>query len=104
VRGGRSQDCPGVKYHLVRGALDLVCSFINHVRDRHTDSFSGRCRQQNHLTIKVWHQEAQGCLDTSHNLRHNITLSCVTAPHLRYMGSSKSHEIKLPDCLIVVLQ
>ncbi|KAI1007868.1 hypothetical protein K3495_g362 [Podosphaera aphanis] len=23
VRGGRSQDCPGVKYHLVRGALDL---------------------------------------------------------------------------------
>jgi hypothetical protein len=25
VRGGRAQDCPGVKYHLVRGALDLVC-------------------------------------------------------------------------------
>lgn len=25
VRGGRSQDCPGVRYHLVRGALDLVC-------------------------------------------------------------------------------
>ena len=24
VRGGRSQDCPGVKYKLVRGALDLV--------------------------------------------------------------------------------
>jgi small subunit ribosomal protein S12 len=24
VRGGRAQDCPGVKYHLVRGALDLV--------------------------------------------------------------------------------
>lgn len=23
-RGGRSQDCPGVKYHLVRGAFDLV--------------------------------------------------------------------------------
>ncbi|KAL1588146.1 hypothetical protein WHR41_03156 [Cladosporium halotolerans] len=23
VRGGRSQDCPGVKYHLVRGAFDL---------------------------------------------------------------------------------
>ncbi|CUS14326.1 unnamed protein product [Tuber aestivum] len=23
VRGGRSQDCPGVKYHLIRGALDL---------------------------------------------------------------------------------
>ena len=26
VRGGRAQDCPGVKYHLVRGALDLVCT------------------------------------------------------------------------------
>jgi small subunit ribosomal protein S12 len=26
VRGGRSQDCPGVRYHLVRGALDLVGS------------------------------------------------------------------------------
>ncbi|KAK8091168.1 37s ribosomal protein s12 [Apiospora phragmitis] len=25
VRGGRAQDCPGVRYHLVRGALDL-CS------------------------------------------------------------------------------
>jgi ribosomal protein S12 len=24
VRGGRSQDCPGVRYHLVRGSLDLV--------------------------------------------------------------------------------
>lgn len=31
VRGGRSQDCPGVRYHLVRGAFDLVsspCSLI----------------------------------------------------------------------------
>lgn len=27
VRGGRAQDCPGVKYHLVRGALDLVSLF-----------------------------------------------------------------------------
>lgn len=25
VRGGRTQDCPGVRYHLVRGAMDLVC-------------------------------------------------------------------------------
>lgn len=25
VRGGRSQDCPGVRYHLVRGGFDLVC-------------------------------------------------------------------------------
>jgi len=28
VRGGRSQDCPGVRYHLVRGALDLVSTSI----------------------------------------------------------------------------
>ena len=27
VRGGRSQDCPGVRYHLVRGAMDLVSGF-----------------------------------------------------------------------------
>jgi small subunit ribosomal protein S12 len=27
VRGGRSQDCPGVRYHLIRGALDLVSYF-----------------------------------------------------------------------------
>ena len=27
VRGGRAQDCPGVRYHLVRGALDLVRGF-----------------------------------------------------------------------------
>lgn len=28
VRGGRSQDCPGVRYHLVRGAHDLVGFFL----------------------------------------------------------------------------
>lgn len=28
VRGGRSQDCPGVRYHLVRGAHDLVSFFF----------------------------------------------------------------------------
>lgn len=28
VRGGRSQDCPGVKYHLVRGAMDLVSCVV----------------------------------------------------------------------------
>ncbi|KAI9158210.1 30S ribosomal S12 [Paramyrothecium foliicola] len=28
VRGGRSQDCPGVRYHLVRGALDLVSHIL----------------------------------------------------------------------------
>jgi ribosomal protein S12 len=29
VRGGRSQDCPGVRYHLVRGAFDLVSSIAS---------------------------------------------------------------------------
>lgn len=28
VRGGRSQDCPGVRYHLVRGAMDLVSPIL----------------------------------------------------------------------------
>jgi hypothetical protein len=28
VRGGRAQDCPGVKYTLVRGAMDLVSIFF----------------------------------------------------------------------------
>lgn len=28
VRGGRAQDCPGVKYHLVRGAMDLVSTSL----------------------------------------------------------------------------
>ena len=28
VRGGRAQDCPGVRYHCVRGALDLVSSHL----------------------------------------------------------------------------
>lgn len=28
VRGGRSQDCPGVRYRLVRGAMDLVSLLI----------------------------------------------------------------------------
>lgn len=28
IRGGRAQDCPGVRYHLVRGALDLVSLFV----------------------------------------------------------------------------
>lgn len=34
VRGGRAQDCPGVKYHLVRGALDLVCFFSSFSRNQ----------------------------------------------------------------------
>lgn len=37
VRGGRSQDCPGVRYHLVRGAMDLVS---------HTSSIFVNCGQK----------------------------------------------------------
>ena len=33
VRGGRSQDCPGVRYHLVRGAMDLVSSHVLYSRE-----------------------------------------------------------------------
>ena len=28
VRGGRAQDCPGVRYRLIRGALDLVSTVV----------------------------------------------------------------------------
>ena len=38
VRGGRSQDCPGVKYHLVRGALDLVSSDFSAASAREGES------------------------------------------------------------------
>ena len=42
VRGGRAQDCPGVKYHLVRGALDLVRLVILPLTSRtSTDSAQG---------------------------------------------------------------
>lgn len=33
VRGGRAQDCPGVRYHLVRGAMDLVSRLRMHGLD-----------------------------------------------------------------------
>ncbi|PGH26880.1 ribosomal protein S12 [Polytolypa hystricis UAMH7299] len=33
VRGGRAQDCPGVRYHVVRGALDLS-GVPNRIRSR----------------------------------------------------------------------
>lgn len=34
VRGGRMQDCPGVRYKCIRGAMDLVSIWIlSHVRD-----------------------------------------------------------------------
>jgi ribosomal protein S12 len=57
VRGGRAQDCPGVRYHLVRGALDLVSRKLSPVSPFNDEGlffffffanvglflFSGRC-------------------------------------------------------------
>lgn len=49
VRGGRSQDCPGVKYRLIRGGLDLVSRLVHPRSCADPDSNTGRCRKQNHL-------------------------------------------------------
>jgi small subunit ribosomal protein S12 len=40
VRGGRAQDCPGVKYHLVRGAMDLVSASLG-VDSVYPSSYAG---------------------------------------------------------------
>ena len=51
VRGGRSQDCPGVRYHLVRGALDLVSTLRNKNKFRHhvsTNKSIGRSIKPHH--------------------------------------------------------
>ena len=69
VRGGRSQDCPGVRYHLVRGAMDLVSLEFS------VDSFChvwgcpgligcclGWCWESDYKSVKVWDEEAEGSL------------------------------------------
>lgn len=55
VRGGRSQDCPGVKYHLVRGALDLVSEMLcdSDVKVL-ANCFAGRRGQQDYESVEVW--------------------------------------------------
>lgn len=46
VRGGRAQDCPGVKYHLIRGAMDLVCLCSSGREDEVLiDPFTGWCAE-----------------------------------------------------------
>lgn len=55
VRGGRSQDCPGVKYHLVRGAMDLVCICSWKLYEGHHSYFAGRCWKQSHEPLEVRH-------------------------------------------------
>jgi hypothetical protein len=59
VRGGRAQDCPGVKYHLVRGALDLVRSPCPRWNYANADDCAGWCRKPNHVKIEVRNEEAQ---------------------------------------------
>lgn len=79
VRGGRSQDCPGVRYHLVRGAHDLVSFFFflgggfwrergweggRRIRLIWVDVVSNiaRSRESNYFEVKVWDQEAEECV------------------------------------------
>jgi ribosomal protein S12 len=57
VQGGRVQDCPGVKYTLVRGALDLVCSTYHGFGDG-TNAKIGRCGEQTYVAVKIRDQEA----------------------------------------------
>ena len=71
VRGGRSQDCPGVRYHLVRGAHDLVSFFLfvlvffvplkrgggrRRIGLMWVDIVSNiaRSRESNYVEVKVW--------------------------------------------------
>lgn len=58
VRGGRAQDCPGVKYKLVRGAMDLVC-YTTVGMGPIANDFSGWCGQSNHQPVEVRHEEAE---------------------------------------------
>lgn len=64
VRGGRSQDCPGVRYHLVRGAFDLVrfsiSGFISDfIFSELTRRVLGRCGTQGDVEIEIWDEESE---------------------------------------------
>lgn len=60
VRGGRSQDCPGVRYHLVRGSMDLVsfcfgpCGALLLIC-----VFAGRRAQPREKSVEIWDEEAE---------------------------------------------
>ena len=62
VRGGRSQDCPGVKYHLVRGAFDLVSIAMCVVLGKMEliVGWAGWCWKSGFESIEVWDEEAEG--------------------------------------------
>jgi hypothetical protein len=61
VRGGRAQDCPGVKYKLVRGALDLVSLMV------HMNMWKlmviGGCAESDNVEVEVWDEEAEAGVD-----------------------------------------
>jgi hypothetical protein len=65
VRGGRSQDCPGVKYHVVRGTMDLVCTFLLDCCHGADDELGWRAESHN-LEIEIRHQETQSLRSIIH--------------------------------------
>ena len=66
VRGGRSQDCPGVRYHLVRGALDLVRQSIQETCVVQADLLTGRCSEQTDFKVKIRNEKAKNDLVIPH--------------------------------------
>jgi Fe-S-cluster-containing hydrogenase component 2 len=67
VRGGRSQDCPGVRYHLVRGSLDLVSpTHLKSVWSSHCSQIClGRSAKSNPQQVEIWDEKTKGCKDVS---------------------------------------
>lgn len=81
VRGGRAQDCPGVKYHLVRGALDLVsirfCFFFFLETKTTANWIIGWCCNSIDQSIKVWYKEAKGRLDSLRRYLGGQSCICI---------------------------
>ena len=77
VRGGRAQDCPGVRYKLIRGALDLVSLGLS-VDELWADGFtSGRCACPTNESVEVRNKEDEGSgLEAWRWLAFNGVLSC----------------------------
>lgn len=59
VRGGRSQDCPGVKYHLIRGALDLVGPPRPPPTNLTGLTVLGWCWLARYIALEIWYEEAE---------------------------------------------
>jgi small subunit ribosomal protein S12 len=76
VRGGRAQDCPGVKYHLVRGALDLVSILFLETKTM-ANWRIGWCCNSIDQSIKVWYKEAKGRLDSLRRYLGGQSCICI---------------------------